>query len=331
MKVAIYFPNRYGGVKDVCDNLVSGLQERGFEVIQINSHRFALCFLFKSIFAFGEKHVHISNLEFGYVSFFTKKSIYILHGIPERTSYNFIRFKYTIFLFKIFCGSSKKVVSVSFFTEYIWKKFFGVKTDKVIHNPLPKSCSINSMKNFDSSIIRFIYVGRIIKEKGVFEIVNSYREFVESNPSLNSELLIVGKGPELGNLKSLINEFHNINIKLLGFVDEDLKQKLFASSHVFVSLHSGEPFGITNAEAGFHGLDLVVSCLGGHLEFVKSKNLFLVNDTHSSSEVAKAFESAYINSKRKMGLLKESSLMNESSLYLNNISFEYHKLISEFN
>jgi glycosyltransferase involved in cell wall biosynthesis len=329
MKVAIYFPSRYGGVKDVCENLVTGLRKRGFEVIAINSHRFALFYLFKSIFSFSEKHVHISNLEFGYVSFFTKKSIYILHGIPERTSYNFIRFKYTIFLFKLFCGSSKKVVSVSFFTEYIWKKFFGVRTDIVIHNPLPESCFINSMKHFDSSVFRFIYVGRIIKEKGVFEIVNSYKEFVESNSSVNSELLIIGKGPEMGNLKSLIDEFHNINVKVLGFVDEDLKQKLFASSHVFVSLHSGEPFGITSAEAGYHGLDLVVSCFGGHLEFIKSKNLFLVSNTYSSSEVSKAFESAYINSQKKMGSLKESSLKNESSLYLKNISFEYHKLISE--
>ncbi len=329
MKVIIYFPKRYGGVKDVCDNLILGLKDLGVDVVEVTSHRTALNILLQCIFLKDKRLIHISNLEFGYINLFVKKSIYILHGIPERTSYRYFRYLYSIFLFKLFSRFATKVVSVSHFTKYVWLKFFGINTDVVIHNPLPRTCNQNSTAIYNPTTVRYIYVGRIIKEKGIYSIFKAFELFLKKNPNHDIELLFLGKGPELEQLKSVNDKLNNNKIKVLGYVDEDLKQNLIANSNVFISLHSGEPFGITSAEAGFHGLDLIVSSIGGHHEFIKNERLILVSDISSINEVLNAIIISFNNAIRRLGLPKSSSLLADNKLNLRQVSIEYLLLIKK--
>jgi len=113
-----------------------------------------------------------------------------------------------------------------------------------------------------------LFVGRIVEEKGAHILVRAAPRILAELP--RTRFVIAGRGPELDNLRRLVEELgvqHAVN--LVGFVDDATRDRLYvcADCAVFPSLY--EPFGIVALEAMAARTPVVASDVGGLHEVVR--------------------------------------------------------------
>ena len=103
------------------------------------------------------------------------------------------------------------------------------------------------------------FAGRLVKEKNVDLLIRSIEIIKKELPDIR--VLIVGEGPEKGELQNLVQQCDlDNNISFLGVVpDSDALISLMKSSKVFASPSIREGFGMAAAEALACGLP-VVTC-----------------------------------------------------------------------
>ncbi|MCG8515401.1 MAG: glycosyltransferase family 4 protein [Halanaerobiales bacterium] len=137
----------------------------------------------------------------------------------------------------------------------------------------------------DEQII--LYVGRIVREKGIQVLIQSIPEILQRNPA--SKFVIAGKGPYLDSLKAQADYLGISNrVYFTGFISDEERNKLYrcADLAVFPSLY--EPFGIVALEAMATMTPVIVSAVGGLVEFVEDGENGLTVPPNDSSRLAQA-------------------------------------------
>jgi len=112
---------------------------------------------------------------------------------------------------------------------------------------------------------RYLYVGRLIKEKNL-KIMIEY--FVNNRKSINSKLIIVGYGPESVELKKYVKVMGlNDVIKFTGKLSRELVKEQYAKAEFFLML-SNHPEGCNNSilEALASGCKLITNNKYGNNE-----------------------------------------------------------------
>lgn len=162
----------------------------------------------------------------------------------------------------------------------VYKNIHVIPTGINLRN-FQKSISIDEKKkiissfeiNFEDRIIT--YVGRTAKEKNIDEIITLFKEV--TNKITNAKLLIVGAGPELENLKSLVKrERLEDNVYFTGMINPKDIYKYYKISEVFVTASNSETQGLTYIEALSSGCPIVCKwdeCLKGII--IQGKNGFV--------------------------------------------------------
>ncbi len=127
---------------------------------------------------------------------------------------------------------------------------------------------------------RVIYIGRLIGYKHIDELLLAF-----SKLSLDTELFIVGVGPERKNLEELAKRLGIAGrTTFTGFIDDKRKVELLKSSHVSVLPSTVEGFGIALVEAMAAGTPTIssnISALGEVAEGGKGGLLFTPRDTNN--------------------------------------------------
>jgi len=154
-----------------------------------------------------------------------------------------------------------------------------------------------SCENFNDYILS---VGRLDKLKRVDLLIKSIKN---TNPNINFK--IVGRGPELENLKKIVNSL-NINgrVEFLGFVNDNELLNLYANSSAVYFAPIDEDYGYITLEA-FMSKKPVITCFdsGGVLEFVKNDENGYVCEANEDS-IATAVNKIFDDKERcrKFGL-----------------------------
>lgn len=114
----------------------------------------------------------------------------------------------------------------------------------------------------------FLYLARIDREKGIFELIDACIEL--KRKEMNFNLNIAGEGPDLALLKQKVTDsgLHG-NVKFYGQVGGAVKANLFQTSDVFVlpSYSEGLPYGVL--EAISYAMPLIVTPVGAMPEIFK--------------------------------------------------------------
>jgi glycosyltransferase involved in cell wall biosynthesis len=101
-----------------------------------------------------------------------------------------------------------------------------------------------------------VFVGRITREKGIFDLVRLWKHL--RFDSSNSQLLMVGSGPDFSELANLIEGSDlGSNILLKGNCEDNEMYKLMKASRVFVLPSRFEGWGLAVGEALACGLPVV--------------------------------------------------------------------------
>jgi L-malate glycosyltransferase len=111
-----------------------------------------------------------------------------------------------------------------------------------------------------------VAVGRLVRRKDYPKLIAAFKALGRDDVSL----MILGDGPERGNLRRLAEQLGVADrVELKGFVPEEQKYQILANSDVFalVSLHEG--FGVVYLEAMYCGLPVVAADQGGQVDLLK--------------------------------------------------------------
>ncbi|MCA1031743.1 DUF1957 domain-containing protein [Bacillus timonensis] len=111
-------------------------------------------------------------------------------------------------------------------------------------------------------------LGRMVSEKGFELLIQAAKKVLLSHP--DTLFIIAGKGPLLNYYKSIVKRDNlEQNIKLIGHINDRLRNHLFSISSIAVVPSLYEPFGIVALEAMSAELPTIVSDTGGLNYIVK--------------------------------------------------------------
>ena len=245
------FLSRYPIIKKnkITKEIIKKLEEENFDAIIVNT-RFHLTSLFGA--KFGKKHhIPVYLIEHGSQHLTIDNKVLDYFGAHYEHALTNIIKKYVDYYY----GVSKEACK--------WQKHFGINSNGVWYNSI-SDFSKDYKSNRDSKMIRFLYAGRILKQKGVYELVKSFEKLEKEYN--NIELSIAGDGGYLKELKSLTK---SKKIKFLGKLDFDSLCKEYSKTDIFVYAPywpEGLPTGIL--EAGLLGCTVISSPQGGNKEII---------------------------------------------------------------
>lgn len=132
---------------------------------------------------------------------------------------------------------------------------------------------INSIGSDKS--IEFLFLARIIKEKGVYEAIDTFKMLSKKHPNIYFNL--AGDGPELENVKKYIEQKNVKNAKFYGYATGKDKIDLLKKSHIllFPSYNEGMPIAVLEAMA--FGLIIVTRPVGGLIDFFTDEMGIMLN------------------------------------------------------
>ena len=119
--------------------------------------------------------------------------------------------------------------------------------------------------------IRFLYVGRISKEKNLDALAEAWLKLHAEIPS--ATLALVGDGPYLAELRRRLT---NAGVIFTGFLSGEALARAYASADAFVFPSTTDTFGNVVLEAQASGLPTIVTDVGGPRELVRDGETGLV-------------------------------------------------------
>ncbi len=176
----------------------------------------------------------------------------------------------------------------------------------------------------------FLYVGRIIKEKGVFELIKAFRR-LESKYE-NAKLLIVGGKRNDNKFDFFFHRVNQIvrgskNIKMCGRINSTELNKYYQISDCqIIPSKNNEAFGLVALEGACNGLLILASKNGGLQEALENSDHIFLEEV-SSSEIKKQLEKALktkgVHTKRN----SEPAINYSTIRYVESIDLSAKKLI----
>lgn len=150
-----------------------------------------------------------------------------------------------------------------------------------------------------------LFVGRLVKKKGINYLIEAMVQVKKSFPSVL--LLILGEGPSEDDLKKQIERVHlENNVSFLGWIDNQKLAGYYGAADVFVSSPEesnwgSEGFGLTFIEAMASGTAVIGTRVGAVGEIIKDGQNGLLVPQRDSTKLAGAI----------LKVLKSLSLRNK--------------------
>lgn len=218
-------------------------------------------------------------------------------------------------LFKIFASKLlHKIDGVGLLsTQEIceWKRFYKNGKYFLLSNPYSindeAQMIIKKTRNDQRGKIEILFVGRLLKEKGVYEIIDSIDELRKEIPNIH--LSIVGDGPEFTNIQEKISSLDLCSeISLVGEIKHPEIFNYYKNSDLFVFPgHGPEGFPTVLSESMVSGLPIITTPVYGIKDRLKENINCLFVEPKSPTQIAEAI-SRLINDPELYREIRENNL-----------------------
>ncbi len=142
-------------------------------------------------------------------------------------------------------------------------------------------------------------VGRLVPNKGFDSLIEIMSDILKQSPDL--KLVIIGEGPELKNLQSLISNFQlEDKVKLIGKVKHSDMPLYYRAADIFVLNTAQEGLSHTLLEAMQYELPIVTTKVGGNPEIVEDGVNGFLTDYNDKEALKKSI----------LKLIKDKKLQN---------------------
>jgi len=123
---------------------------------------------------------------------------------------------------------------------------------------------------FDTENINLLCVARLEKMKGIENAIYLVYDAKKNYPSIH--LTIVGEGPHRHYLEALTQKLGlRKNVKFLGKISEEKLYKIYAKSHIFLSLSVYESHSLSLLEAMAFGVVPIATKVGGNILTINNR------------------------------------------------------------
>jgi glycosyltransferase involved in cell wall biosynthesis len=205
-----------------------------------------------------------------------RKTIVFFRGWEESFEEEIKMSKFKSFLFHIsYAKAGKYLVLGNIFKKKLIAMGVPPETEFFIETTVADSSYLKQLNLKNKYLtyekeIKFLFLARMVKEKGIYITIDAFKEFINKFPQRRSSLIIAGDGPELRAAKFYVEEKGISNIKFLGKVSGENKMKVLLESHVmiFPSFTEGLPNSIL--EGMLYGMPIISRATGGIPEIVKN-------------------------------------------------------------
>lgn len=207
---------------------------------------------------------------------------------------------------KFICNRVKEIDRENNYNTKIELLYNGVDINKFSEGNSLKEKEIRKKYNINEDDFVFLYTGRIYDKKGVKELIEAYRKFLNNNKETNSKLLIVGsigynQKEYLQNIKKIASEYSE-NIKFTGMVEYKDMPSIYNIANVqFIPSLCEEAFGLVVIEGISAGIPVVISNSGGMPEIIDNDNKVIVRRENIIDDLYEMMNKLYKNDK----LIKE--------------------------
>lgn len=202
----------------------------------------------------------LSSLQYSFPVAFAKVrcKIHFVHGFVNTANYSLLKRIVWWLLNKLVQKRFDLQVGNSAFTQMINRKMLVNPVDQIIplaiqdayFDPYPQS-----KRNID-----VIYVGRVVKDKGIENIIRALRYLPQG-----TKMTVVGDGSDRQEMEQLAQTC-GVDVTFVGAKPRQEIINYYRQSKIFVSLNAAEPFGLTYIEALTQGCKILCPITGGQVE-----------------------------------------------------------------
>lgn len=159
----------------------------------------------------------------------------------------------------------------------------------------------------------FIFVGRLLRDKGIFELVDAFNTARKQYPGIRLKLVlsIDYENPEQIDL-SLLRNYIDDSVQIIENCDNVYAQLREADCFIFPSYHEG--FSIALSEAAAAGLILIASDIEGCRQIVTDRNGFLTEPKSVNSILDAIYKSMTLNASEVEKMSHCSRILAEQKL-----------------
>ncbi len=180
-------------------------------------------------------------------------------------------------------------------------------------NLIPYFLNLDEFKPNYSHEPYFIYLGRLIEEKGVKVLINAMQILNSKKFSFDFKLYIVGTGPQEKELKRYVKDNKINNIEFLGHKSgNELKDIVQKAMFCVVPSVWYEPFGQVVIESYAYGKPVIASNLGGITELVIDGQTGLLFKPRDVNDLANKIGFLINNKERILEMGRQGREMAES-------------------
>lgn len=187
-----------------------------------------------------------------------RKIVYQVHGGAMDQLFPRDSFRFRVL--KRVLRAADVVVVLSYSEGHVYERIVGREKLYVIPNAVPFCVELRRF-SLEPGELRLVFLGRLVEEKGVHELLDAARLLVERGAPFH--LVIAGSGPEEGRLTARIRELGLAGVvELAGAVFGEAKASLWRQSDVFVFPSHTEKLPYSLLEAMAFGVVPVVTNVG---------------------------------------------------------------------
>lgn len=239
---------------------------------------------------------------------FRKKIVIHQHGGDFRTFYQSqLSDKGKKRLESIFVQANAVIALTSF-----WKKFFSQIVDEENIVVIPNGISIPQVKGRQYGNHKLLFLGRICKEKGIRELVETVTEL--SNEYKDIQLFLGGIFED-NDLKKMAEGYSEL-ITPLGWIEGNEKRKYLEKCDIFIlpSYFEGQPVSIL--EAMSYGSCVIASRVGGIPQMIEDQEEGLLIKPKDKNSLKSALVKALENEKlrERLGTAARKKVQKEFSI-----------------
>ena len=214
-----------------------------------------------------------------------------------------------------------------------WKKFYienlNLAENKIIVLPNPVKLPLQIEHTKDPNTIRFLFLGRIGKRKGAFELIKAFAEIPTQHRD-RAYLTLAGDG-EAKQARELVEALGLTDrITILDWVNSQERDALLAESNVFVLPSHNEGLPMAMIEAMSFGLSIITTPVGGIPELISHENNGLLIEPGNIQQLSSAMQSLIENEQMRnsLGLEAEQSVASlDIQKYCLSLKSVYQELV----
>lgn len=197
-----------------------------------------------------------------------KKTIVFFRGWHQNMVFRLNNSRLLLMLFKVtFSKADAHIVLARDFRDQLRKWGINIPVyveSTVVDNQLFHGDK-SHMEKKPSKVLRLLFLARIEKYKGIYELLEACRLVKNQYPHI--QLVIAGSGSELENMKIRADEILPGSVIFKGYLTGMAKAKVLLDSDVYILPSHGEGMPNSVLEAMAFGLPVITRKVGGLMDF----------------------------------------------------------------